>query len=205
MNRTACLRGLCLAACLVPILLALGCRPSESNPGNDAGSIPAPGATENAMKALRLRFLTSPPAEYGLAADTNFPRVIGLLMDWPMDDVIVSVVALADGSASLYTTSSFGIVGGIEHPSVRASATQLLRLAERHHDDAVPTNQFPYPDDGRVRFYLKTPDGVRVQAAPLAALISGQDPLAGLWNQAQRLVAELRIAAENAPPSSPAR
>jgi hypothetical protein len=61
----------------------------------------------------------------------EFPRVYGVLMDWPIHNAIVTVVSFASGDASIYTTGTFGIIGGIGHEKVRVAAKLFVNLAER--------------------------------------------------------------------------
>jgi len=49
----------------------------------------------------------------------NRTTVVAVLMDWPLGEHTATVLASAGGDASLYTTSTFGLLGGIGHASVR--------------------------------------------------------------------------------------
>jgi hypothetical protein len=61
----------------------------------------------------------------------------------------------------LYTTSTFGILGGEGHASVRAAAISFVRAADRFYDVAAETAEYPYPVADKIRFYLLTFKGVR--------------------------------------------
>ena len=63
--------------------------------------------------------LTTPPARTGGKPTEAFPRVYGILMDWPISGQTATVFSTSSGAASLYTTSTFGIIGGEGHESVR--------------------------------------------------------------------------------------
>jgi hypothetical protein len=67
-------------------------------------------------------------------------------VDWPIGEHIATIVSLADGSASVYTTGTFGIIGGVGHETVRAAAKKVIKEAERHFDDSAPTQDFFLPD-----------------------------------------------------------
>lgn len=142
--------------------------------------------------------LTTPPSEVGIQPTTRYPRVYGVFMDWPLGDYTATVVSLCDGNASLYTTSTFGVIGGAAHESVRAAASSFVRAAERHHDEAVLTKEYPYPAPGRVRFYLACFDGVRVIETDADALTRGADKCSDLWTEGQRVLTELRLVTEKA-------
>ncbi len=143
-------------------------------------------------RVLRRNMLTADPIAAGLAPSAAFPRVYGVLMDWPVGGGdIATVASLADGNASLYTTASFGIIGGFAYDAVRENAIEVVRIAERHYDAAAPTDTFDYPPSDHVRFYLLTFEGVRLLDVE-ASRLQGDHTLTELFHQAQRVLTELR-------------
>jgi hypothetical protein len=56
----------------------------------------------DAGRALRQMMLTTPPAKTGEKPTKEFPRVYGILMDWPIGDQTATVFASSTGAASLY-------------------------------------------------------------------------------------------------------
>src|SRR5947208_16778437 len=83
-----------------------------------------------------------------------------------------TVFSSSTGAASLYTTSTFGIIGGEGHETVRTAAIRFIRAADRLFDSATPTTEYPYPAADRVRFYLLTFEGVRVLRTDFASFES---------------------------------
>ena len=173
-------------------LFGAGCKPSSQPPSGQSSALPP----AQVMRELRTKMLTTAPSGFGIAKSTDFPRVYGVLMDWPLGEQTITVVSLCDGNASLYTTSTFGIIGGVGHDSVRAAAARFVRAAEKHHNEAVVTREYPYPVGRHVRFYLVCFDGVRVIETDLDALTSGRDSRLDLWTEGQRVVTELRLVTE---------
>jgi hypothetical protein len=151
---------------------------------------------DDAGRDLRNMVLAMPPEKMGGKATKEFPRVYGILMDWPIGDVTATILSTSTGAASLYTTSTFGIVGGEGHESVRAAAIKFVRAADRLFDTAKPTTVFPYPAANHVHFYLLTFDGVRVVDAELAAIESGTSKYAEFFGLGQDVLTELRIVTE---------
>jgi hypothetical protein len=146
-----------------------------------------------AMRELRLRMLTDDPKSFGVTPTEEYPVVYGVLMDWPIDEHTASVVSLCTGDASLYTTSTFGVIGGIGHDSVRSAAHRFLKEASKHYDESVPTSDYPYPASDRVRFYLVTFNGVRVIDAPLSSATDDSGKYAALFYQGQEVITQLRL------------
>ena len=141
--------------------------------------------------------LTTPPKEIGAKPTKEFPRVYAVLIDWPLaDGLIATVVSSSTGAASLYTTSTFGIIGGEGHATVRVAAKALVRAADRHFTAASPTTEFPYPREGHARFYFLTFDGVRVIDTDMATITNGTNKYAELFGLGQAVLTELRVATE---------
>lgn len=147
-------------------------------------------------RGLRQMMLTTPPERIGRQSTTDFPRVYGVLMDWPIGEDIATVFSSSMGTASLYTTSTFGIIGGEGHEAVRAAAMAFVRAADRLFDASTPTTTYPYPSDDRVRFYLLTFGGVRVVETDLASLEKGTGAYAEYFNLGQAVLTQLRLVAE---------
>ena len=145
------------------------------------------------MRELRLMQLTAEPSKSGEKPTAEFPRVCAVLMDWPIAQGTVTVVARITGDASIYTDGTFGVLGGIGHESVRRAATNCVSVAQRHFESATVTKDYPYPKTDRVRFYLVGYDGVRVIDGDLEAVRTGKDSCSDLYEAAQNVVTELRM------------
>ena len=143
------------------------------------------------MRELRLKILTASAVEIGLKPTQDYPRVFTALMDWPVGTNIVSVYGSCTGDASIYTTFTFGVIGGIGHETVRNAAHQFVKVAETHYDDAVPTKNYPYPKPGHIYFYLVGFNGVRMIDVVEESQLAGK--CSDLEKAAQQLIAEIRM------------
>ena len=171
-------------------LFGVGRNKSASAPN----SSPPP---EEVMRGLREIILRTPASELGIEPSESFPRVFGMVMDMPISGgLTASVVSNCTGDASLYTTSTFGVIGGIGHESVRNAAGAFVQAAQPYYDQASPTAEFPYPATGRVRFYLLGFDGVRVLETDAASLQSRTAKYFELWMAGQNVLTELRLVSE---------
>jgi hypothetical protein len=148
--------------------------------------------SDDAGKQLRQMILGMTAKDVGVAPSPEFPSLFGVLMDWPVGEQIASVVALSDGTASLYTTSTFGIIGGQAHEAVRVAGRRWLQVAERFHGESSAAMGSPYPASDQVFFYLLTFGGLRLVAAPLKQVQAGEGRHAALFNAGQEVLAQLR-------------
>ncbi len=145
---------------------------------------------------LRQMILTTSIQELGFTADDDFPAVYGVLTDWSIGERTATIMSLRDGTASLYTTAEFGIIGGQGHERVRRAAARYVRTAEKFVESSNPVTEFAYPKSGQVFFYLLTYDGVRLVIANEAAIERGSAPTRPLFAAAQDVLTELRLTTE---------
>jgi hypothetical protein len=150
----------------------------------------------NAGRDLRQMILSTSAAEFGAKPTSDFPRVYGVLMDWPIGENFATIFSSSSGAASLYTTSTFGIIGGEGHAAVRTAAITFVQAADRLYDSAAPTSVYPYPASDRVRFYLLTFEGVRVVETDFASISSRTNNYVEYFDLGQAVLTELRLVTE---------
>lgn len=126
-----------------------------------------------------------------------------VLMDFHVDHGTVTVVACADGTASLYLSSGGGFLGGSQrYPAIREAALHAVALATTLQSHFVTTETSALPPLGDVTFYVTTGLGVRMAVASQARLRAAADPLAGLGGAMQKIVTEYRLCFPKRPPSA---
>lgn len=161
---------------------------------------PTPSAEmmQKALHAIRLKVLTTPPSKIGRAATSEYPHVDTVIMDWPIQNTILSVMGSSAGDGSIYTTGSFGLLGGVKYETVRDAAKKFVKAGEKYYSDATPTEVFPYPQAGHVRFYFICYDGVRTIDTDAASLETGKGKYSDLFAEGQKEINALRQAAQAA-------
>jgi hypothetical protein len=187
-------------------ILALGCsvpRPasmqgkkpeSRATPANT--ETPAPAAA--AMKSLRDKLLTSSPEQMGLKGKDAEAKVWGVLMEMAFPSGVATLVSVDDGTASLYTSTGGGVLGGY---SAREQAKQFVAEAEKHLAGMKPTKSFPYPEVGRVKFYVLTREGVYSAEADEEELVSGRHALSPLFFAGNEVLTGLHTATDKVKPT----
>ena len=142
---------------------------------------------------LRAQLLHGTAAEFSIEPVAG---VWGVLMEIGYPDAAATLVALGDGTASLYLSSGGGVIGGGPHPSINAAARRLVGLAGGHLTKMSPTSAFPLPASGEVTFYVLTTKGVLKTGAPEEALGSGNHPLSELFFAGHDVITGLRKVTE---------
>lgn len=141
-------------------LLALACsgpglagaqnkQPADAPPARDAVNVRA---------QTRNKLFTSKPEELGLTGADAEAKVWGVLIELGFPDGATTLFSLRDGTARISTSDTDGLAYG--GSAAQAEAKKLVAEAEKHLGRMKPAKDFPYPGDGRVRFYLLTRDGV---------------------------------------------
>jgi hypothetical protein len=155
---------------------------------------------------LRRQIFALDPAEVGLTGERQPGGVWGVVLELGLETATVTVIALADGTTSLYTTGGFGIIGGGAHPAVVVANRKLreavaAQLAAFRPDAATEP---PGPDDLRVR--AMTSGGRLVVDAAQEDLLDGTHPLSDLFFAGHHVITRLREIheeAEGGPTSEP--
>lgn len=141
------------------------------------------------MKELRLHWLTKKPPT---ASEQKKDEIAAVVMDWPLDEAIVTVLGSSGGDASIYTTGTFGILGGIGHESVRKAAVAFVECARRHRALAASTTDFSYPDRQTVRFFFVTPESVQSVSFTASQVEKTGTEAYDLYSHGQMVLTELR-------------
>jgi hypothetical protein len=141
---------------------------------------------------MRQRLLAGSAGEFGIAP---VGQIWGVLMEMGFAEGWASLVALADGTASLYTSSGGGVIGGGMHAKVKQAAIELCQHAAPL-GNLPRVTEFPSPGPQRVRFYLLTLDGVRGAEEPESTLAAGGHRLSALFLAGHAVITQLRVVAE---------
>lgn len=127
------------------------------------------------------------------AAPLPHPDVLGAVIDVPREGGTASVVAFADGTTSMYTSTGGGIIGAGAHEAV-ARANQSLLVTLQGLIELFPTDErVDLPPADMVQVTVITPTGRRRASVPAAAFW-GNEPstVAGLIAAIQDVISALR-------------
>jgi hypothetical protein len=151
--------------------------------------------SSNVMPEMRAQVLALKPDDIGITKAT-YPRdVWGLLMETGVPEGgAFSLVALADGTTSLYFSTGGGVIGAGQHERVRSTSHDLLAKANEFHKLAKPASAHPLPGPGQVIFYFLSYSGVLSYSAPEVSLGEGKDRLSALFLAGHHVISEVRQA-----------
>jgi len=189
-------------------ILVLGCsthsRVGSQDKKPESRAIPAEAASAakpvdtdsrqaQAMKGLRDRPLTSSPEEMGLTGEDAKAKVWGVMMEVTFPTGAITLVSARDGTASLYASTGGGMLGGYV---AQKEAKRFVAEAEKHLASMKPTKSFPYPEVGRLKFYVLTRDGVYTAEADENEVQDARHSLFPLFVAGNEVLTALRTAHE---------
>jgi hypothetical protein len=169
-----------VAAVAVAFLRSGATAEESRTPGHD----PAQATAD-----LRARLLRGTASQFSIQPVGG---VWGVLMETGYPEAAATLVALGDGTASLYFSSGGGVIGGGPHPSINAAARRLVEIAGRHVSELFPTREFPLPSNGDVRFYVLTTKGVVQGGAREESLGEGSHSLSEVFFAGHDVITGLR-------------
>lgn len=103
------------------------------------------------------------------------PDVLGAVVDIPSGGGTASVVAMADGTTSMYTSTGGGTIGAGTHVDVAEKTHTLLVTLQRRIDMFPSDDRMDLPLEDLVQITIITPSGRHRASVPVAAFW-GEEP-----------------------------
>lgn len=183
-------RWVTLTLCLFAVAI-LVVRLLPHRHGNPLALSPTRVNSSNAYAGLRSMVLEGTRSNFGLGPGSSPTQPFAVVTDWGNAEGTTTIVAVADGSASVYPSSGAGAIGGGQaHASIREAALKTIELAAAAQPRMHATTQYPLPSRGQVSFYVVTDSGVFAATASQEDVSGGRSPFSGLGSAAQNIVAE---------------
>ena len=145
---------------------------------------------------LRRQILQGLRGKVTLPAASKPTEPYAVLMDWNTGNGIATVVAVADGTASIYLQAGGGSIGGGQsHKEIRDAALKAVSVASALQPQMHLVGAFPLPPRGGVIFYAVADAGVYSSPARAEDLAAHKDPMSRLGDAMQTIVTEYRVLA----------
>ena len=127
-----------------------------------------------------------------LKVSTSQP-VLAVVMETGYPEAVATLVAVIDGSASLYFSNGGGIIGAGDNPEPNQAAKKLVAEAAGFLKGCPPTKVFPLPKKANTRFFLVTPKGILTAEAKEDDLGNDQHRLSPLFHVAHELITQIHL------------
>jgi hypothetical protein len=142
---------------------------------------------------LRSTALAIDPGSIEIPDGESWSGAAMAAMEFGLAGGTATIVAIADGTVSMYVSTGGGVIGAGEHAAVRGAAERFRTVVAESRNLLQVSNELPLPAAGMVRFHLRTVDGAYSAAAPEALLRTSRHPLAPLYAAGQDLLTEIRL------------
>jgi len=181
------------AVASLALLASLACarQASTATPPQAVSTRPkvaAAAPANDTRTAMRQRLLTGKAADFHVELPQG-RKVWGVVMEMGYPNhATVSVIALADGHASISLSTAPEVITGADRDRVRKAALHVTDAAEEVAAHLGKAESFPEPKLDEVTFYLLTRDGVVTETATQEELAGGGHPLSPLFMAAQDVI-----------------
>ncbi len=119
--------------------------------------------------------------------------IVAVLMEFARPQAVVTLAAIADGTASLYFSSGGGVIGAGENELVRMVALDFIDVAAYTGKTLEETISCPLPQQGFVRFYVVGLGYVLTAEVLEEALKDNANPLSRLFCKGHELISAIRL------------
>ena len=134
--------------------------------------------------------IESARSNFGLGPGASPTQPFVVVADCGDERGATTVVAVADGSASVYWSDGRGSIGGGQSdPMLHDAAQKTLVLAAAALPQMHQTGEYPVAGRGQCTFYLVTDAGVFTSSASQDDLNANRSPLSELGAATQTIVA----------------
>jgi len=137
---------------------------------------------------------TTKPEAVGLKPAAG--EVWGIVMETGYPEAVATLVALADGTVSIYFSNGGGIIGLGPHPGPQKAGEAFLSLAQQYSKLGTPTAKYPLPKPAYTRFYFLTASGAMTVEVKEDDLGQGRHQLSPLFHKGHELISEIRAVDE---------
>jgi hypothetical protein len=146
-----------------------------------------------AYSAFRDQILNVTREKIGLPARARATEPWAVVMDWGVANGSATVVAIADGTASIYLSSGGGFIGGGQsHESIGQAAIRAVSIAAEFQPEMRHVTSYPLPASAEVCFYVLTDAGVFSASASEKELSAHRNRLYKLGDALQQVITQYR-------------
>ena len=145
-----------------------------------------------AYSGLRNMVFSTKPDGIGIKLNES-SEVWGVVMETGYPKAVASLVALADGTVSLYFSNGGGIIGLGPHEGPHRAALSFLATSQQFSKQIESTKSYPLPKPLYTRFYLFTGNGVLTTEVKEDDLGNNRHKLSPLFFKGHELISKVRM------------
>jgi hypothetical protein len=141
---------------------------------------------------LRQQVLHLTPDQLGNGAFADAP-ILALLMETGYPEAVATLVAVVDGTSSLYFSNGGGFIGAGTHAAVAEASRRWLETGQEFLPQLSEITDPPLPTEGLTQFVAVTREGLRGAVAQEEELGEDRHRLSPLFYAAQDVITQIRL------------
>jgi len=143
-------------------------------------------------EGLRNLAVSVTPEQLKLTIPGSTTLVYGVIMDWNLNESVMTLAAYITGAASMYLSTGEGISGGGKDPEVGEAAVAFVVAAQEFIGRAMPVDATDLPPKGCIRFYLLTNKGRYAAQEQMIHFEDNTSPWLGLFELGSEVIGKIR-------------
>jgi hypothetical protein len=149
-------------------------------------------ANESTYEHLRGLAIRVTCQQLELAIPQSTTMVYGVIMDWNLNESVMTLATYITGAANLYLSTGEGVNGGGKDPEVGEAAVDFVMAAQQYIARAMPVSATDLPSKGCIRFYLLTNKGLYAAQEPMTHFEDASSPWLSLFELGSGVIAGIR-------------
>lgn len=149
-------------------------------------------ADKNPYEEFRNIAFKVTPVDLGLNLPLVNTTVYGVIIDWPIQTNVATIVAFSTGDASVYLKSGQIYIGGFEYPAIKSLAGEMISSAQKLLSETSKTENFTLPDSSLIQFSFLTNNGIFVHHETEESIDKNQTQWTPLFYKGNQIITEYR-------------
>lgn len=162
---------------------------------SDAAQVKTNVSEQNLYHPLRQMAFAMTPERLGVT-DLKADNIYGVIMDWHLEEGIMTLVTYKTGDASMYLSTGGGVIGGGHHENVNKASKQFVKFGDGYLSMTARTDLTSAPENDCVRFYFLTATGKYYAEEKMVNFENNTSPWLEYFEEANKVISELRMTSE---------
>ncbi|MDX9782941.1 MAG: hypothetical protein RBT35_08200 [Bacteroidales bacterium] len=154
-------------------------------------------ADQNPYEEFRSRAFKVTPVDLGLDLPLSDTTVYGVIIDWPIQTNVATIVVFSTGDASVYLKSGQIFIGGFAYPSIQSLAKEMISGAQKLLSETGKADSYALPDSSLVKFSFLTNNGIYVHHETEESIDRNQSQWTTLFYKGNQIITEYRLITQN--------
>jgi hypothetical protein len=154
-------------------------------------------ADKNPYEEFRSKALKITPIDLELNLPLSDTTVYGVIIDWPIQTNVATIVVFSTGDASVYLKSGQIFIGGYAYPVIQSLAKEMILSAQKLLSETSKTENIALPDSSLIQFSFLANNGIFVHHETVESIDKNQTQWTPLFYKGNQIITEYRLITQN--------